>query len=154
MNYSAELQHLKHVIAHDGVGAALRHLNQRAGVRYSALYRFDGDTLHNMYFVDRDDPGAAPPADIPVLASYCVFVRGSGRKVVIEDSLAEEWIGDHPKRRQIRSYCGVPLLDASGRMFGTACHFDPEPVSVSPEDVQLLEALAPLLKPVAEDGGR
>lgn len=151
IGYAEALQQLKQVVTRDGVRAALGYLNQVAGVRYSALYRFDDVTLHNLYFVDRDDPSVESTADIPVLASYRVFVRESGRRFTVDDSRSDERLGNHPKRRQIRSYCGVPLVDASGRVFGTVCHFDPEPVNVRAEDIELLEALAPLLKTAATD---
>ncbi len=150
-SYADALQHLRQVIADHGVRAGLRYLNQRAGVRYSALYRFDGDVLHNLCLVDRDDPVVESTGDIPVLASYCVFVRESGSGFTTDDAPADERTEHHPKRRQIRSYCGVPLVDASGRMFGSACHFHPDPVVIGPQDVALLEALAPLLTTAITD---
>jgi hypothetical protein len=38
------------------------------------------------------------------------------------------------------------LVDDVGRVFGSVCHFDFEPVPFRPKDVELLEALAPALQ--------
>jgi GAF domain-containing protein len=47
---------------------------------------------------------------------------------------------------EVRSYCGVPLVDDDGHMFGTICHFDYGPLPISDDSVALMEAVAPLLK--------
>ncbi len=65
MSYAEELRYLKQVITSGGVRAALRYLNQHAGVRYRALYLFDDDTWHSLYFVDRDDPSLGPAGGHP-----------------------------------------------------------------------------------------
>ena len=83
---------------------------------------------------------------IPVLASYCVYVRERRAPFRVDDSGADERVNGHPKRDSIRAYCGVPLIDRSGRMFGTVCHFDPQPRTISDRSVALMQALAPLLQ--------
>ncbi|HZZ45157.1 MAG TPA: GAF domain-containing protein [Tepidisphaeraceae bacterium] len=139
------LQSLKKILSADGVRAALVYLNGLTPHRFTALYRFDDQTLRNAYFFDRDQPEIESCPDIPVLASYCVFVRGSGQTFMTPDSLADERVAGHPKRLVVRSYCGVPLVDEQGRVFGTICHFDYGPIPISDVNVDLMESLAPLL---------
>lgn len=128
-----------------GVRSVLIYLNGLTDHRFTAMYRFDTEQLRNLYFYDRERPEVETCPDIPVLASYCVFVRDSRHTFVTPDSVADGRVGSHPKRLEVRSYCGVPLVDEAGRMFGTVCHFDTRPLPISDENVSLMEALAPIL---------
>ncbi|WP_413773983.1 GAF domain-containing protein [Nostoc sp. MG11] len=80
---------------------------------------------------------------------YCVFVRSNRDTFMINDSLQDDRIHGHPKRQEVKSYCGVPLLDENGKMFGTICHFDFRSISISRANVELMEAVAPLLRKIA-----
>jgi GAF domain-containing protein len=61
---------------------------------------------------------------IPVSASYCMYVRDPQRFFALEDSMADERVRAHPKREQVRSYCGIALLNEDGTIFGSLCRFD------------------------------
>ena len=130
----------------EGIRGVLVYLNRLSDHRFTALYRFDSERLRNVYFFDRERPDVETCPDIPVMASYCVFVRNSRNTFVTVDSLADERVTGHPKRLEVRSYCGVPLVDEDGRAFGTICHFDALPLSISDENVELMEAVAPMLR--------
>lgn len=145
MDFAASLQHLKAVLRTGDLRGAAMYLNSLTAHRFTSIFRFDGPTLRNLALFDRQNPTQAHCPDIPVLASYCVFVRDGECTFAIDDSHADDRLGDHPKRRGIRAYVGVPLLDEDGRMYGTVCHFDTEPRAISDENVALMEALAPLL---------
>lgn len=145
MDYPTSLRHLKAVLRAGDLRGAVIYLNSLTRHRFTSLFRFDGGMLRNAVFFDRENPEQDHCDDLPVLASYCVFVRDRGETFRIGDSRHDERLGDHPKRAHVRSYCGVPLLDERGRMFGTLCHFDMEPREISPENVALMEAIAPLL---------
>ena len=137
---------LKTVLARDGLRPALGFLNSLTGHRFTSLYLFDAGTLRSHAFFDRETPDPEPPDDIPVEVSYCVYVRDSRRAFQTEDSLRDDRVIGHPKRRDILAYCGVPLTAADGRVFGTLCRFDFVPTPISEANVQLMEAFAPLLK--------
>lgn len=145
MNQAASLRHLKAVLRAADLRGAVMFLNSLTLHRFTSLYRFDDETLRNVVFFDRDNPGQETCDDLPVMASYCVFVREAAETFTIADSRGDERLGDHPKRPHVRSYCGVPLLDERGHMFGTICHFDFVPREISAENVELMEAIAPLL---------
>jgi GAF domain-containing protein len=134
------------MLARGAVRDALIYLNGESGHRFTSLYLFEGETLRNVEFYDRERPDLTRTEDIPIMASYCVFLRDGGGTFYTPDSLADTRLEGHPKRRQVRSYCGVPLVDDVGRVFGSVCHFDFEPVPFRPKDVELLEALAPALQ--------
>lgn len=145
-SFEQALQRLR-VLMHGGhVRDALALLNARTGHRFTSLYRFDDDTLRNVWFFDREDPSRETSDDVPVLASYCVFVRDERATFRLDDAHRDARVAAHPRREHVRAYCGVPLLDDRGRMFGTVCHFDFRPLAISDENVALMEALAPLLQ--------
>jgi GAF domain-containing protein len=140
------LTELRRLVAGAGVRSGLIFLNKLTSHRFTALYRFDGELLRNLFFFDRENPGQVSSPEIPILASYCVFVRDSGETFNVSNSEEDERVAGHPKRLQIRAYIGVPLLDEDGKMFGTICHFDVQPRPIEEENVQLMEQMAGILK--------
>ncbi len=135
------------ILEREDIRAAIIYLNGLTGHRFTAIYRFDNETLQSLYFFDRENPAAESTPDVPVMASYCVFVRDSAAPFVVEDSTVDQRLRGHPKRSRVQSYCGVPLVSEAGVVFGTACHFDVRPMQTSATNLHLLEALGPLLKP-------
>ncbi|GHA81767.1 GAF domain-containing protein [Cognatilysobacter bugurensis] len=152
-DFDDALQRLQALIQTGDVRGALAVLNARTGHRFTALYRFDDDVLRNVWFFDREQPEREAVEAMPVRASYCVFVRDRRATFRVDDADTDDRVADHPKRDQIRAYCGVPLLDDAGRMFGTVCHFDYRPLRISDENIALMEALAPLLQRYSANAG-
>lgn len=151
---AAALAELKTILRQKGVRPALIFLNQLTSHRFSALYQFDEGTLRNLYFYDREEPEIEITDEIPVTASYCVFLRESGNLFHTSDALRDERVRNHPKREKVQAYCGVPVLDATGKLFGSICHFDLQPRVISDEDVDLMEAVARLLRDEHAINGR
>lgn len=145
-DFDDTLQQLRAHVRDSDLRGALALLNAHTAHRFTSLYRFDDETLRNVWFFDREHPERDTCDDIPVLASYCVFVRDGRATFRLEDAYADARVADHPRREEIRAYCGVPLIDDMGRMFGTVCHFDFQPRTISDENVALMEALAPMLR--------
>jgi GAF domain-containing protein len=137
---------LKAIIREDGIRAGLIFLNGLTEHRFSALYQFADHQLRNLYFFDREYPDVESAEEIPVTASYCVFLRDTGQLFHTSDALRDDRVRSHPKREQIQAYCGVPVLDAEGKLFGSICHFDLQPRVIADEDVDLMEAVARLLR--------
>ena len=129
----------------EGVRAALKFLNSVSTHRFTAVFRFEGDTLRNLHLIDRDNPKIERCPDLPVLDSYCVYVRNTAKPFVIDDSLQDDRVFGHPKRKVVQSYCGIPLIDENGELFGTICHFDFEPIPFTKEEAFLLDEVAPFL---------
>ena len=137
---------LRTIVGMHGLRAGLIFLNGLAGHRFSALYQFADQTLRNLYFYDRENPEIESADEIPVTASYCVFLRDTGGLFHTSDALRDDRVRSHPKREQIQAYCGVPVFDTAGTVFGSVCHFDLEPRVIADVDVDLMEAFAVLLR--------
>ena len=93
-----QLGQMREIHTRAGVRALLLYLNGLTNHRFTALYRFDVDQLRSVSFYDRERPEVESCPDIPVLASYCVFVRSSGQSFVTPDSLEDERTSGHTKR--------------------------------------------------------
>lgn len=130
-------------LRNDGVRAGLRILNESSSHRFTAVFRFEDATLRNLHLIDREDPKIERSPDLPVLESYCVYVRQTSRKFSVEDSKNDERVAGHPKQQTVQSYCGVPLFTPEGEMFGTICHFDFDPIPFSEEETMVLDEIAP-----------
>ncbi len=131
----------------------LRLLNGESPYRFTSLFRFDGDRLVNVWSFDREEPEADLfPSNLPIGASYCVFVRDACAPFVISDSQRDPRVLHHGRRDSVRSYCGVPLVEADGTLIGSICHFDAEVRASDPAMVDLLLDVAARLAPyVARD---
>lgn len=139
------LARLRDLIAVGDLRGALRFLNDQTPHRFTGLYVFEDPTLSNLQIIDKQDPDSESLPDVPVTATYCAFTRSTGGPLAIRDARREDRWTDHPARDEIISYCGVPLVDDQGAIFGTICHYDYGPVEISPENVELLEAVSALL---------
>lgn len=138
---------LKAALASRGLRGAVAFLNSLTSHRFTSLYRFNRAALQNITFYDRDNPEVESCEEIPVEASYCVYIRDNGANFSVENSGTDERVRNHPKRQTVRSYCGVPLLDSRNELIGSICHFDLEPGRTTDQDVELLEYMARLLQP-------
>lgn len=146
VDYQDAVSRLKQAFAEGKVREGLKYLNSLTPHRFTGLYLFEDPAMENKYIVDKEDLDLETlPDSVPVLATYCAFTRSKGDLLVIENSLEDDRVRGHVARKEIQSYCGVPLVDKQGGVYGTICHFDHEPVDISDLSVQLLEAVAPLL---------
>ncbi len=149
MPITAAVERVRALLRDNDLRGAVILLNSLTPHRFTSLFRFDGETLRSVVFFDRENPTQQSVEAIPVAASYCVFVRAGRDTFVVPDSGTDARVAGHPKQPVFRSYCGVPLMGADGRMFGTVCHFDFAPQPEDPRTVDLLESIAPYLPPAA-----
>lgn len=128
-----------------GILPALRYLNARTPHRFTGIFRFDEQTLENIYLVDREAAYAEPWPSFPVRESYCSFVQGTGDPFVIGDAPDDRRADGHPAQHRVISYCGVPIRLADGLLLASLCHFDYKPIPFSSLDLEFLIEVAPLL---------
>jgi hypothetical protein len=114
--------------------AAMRWLNHRVPYRFTAIFAFDHDMLRNICLVDKQDQKITNCPDLPITASYCMYIHRSGEPFSVEEAWQDRRVASHPKRATVQCYYGIPLYGVTGQMVGTVCHFDSTPVRV-PEDV-------------------
>ncbi|MCD9095392.1 hypothetical protein LU699_06725 [Luteimonas fraxinea] len=127
----ANADQLSYLVQHGRLRSALEQINQVAGCRFTAIFRFDDGDLRNLILVDKEDLLNLVMDTIPVRDSYCMFVRQSEDVFSVDDSLTDDRVLGHAKRSVQRTYIGYPLRTSSGKLFGTLCHFDFSPVTVS-----------------------
>ena len=127
-----------------GVYAALAYLNRRTPHRYTGLFRFDGEVLHNEALFDRNQPTVWQGVDAPLATTYCALVGRQQVPVHIPDATLDPRVQELVQCPAI-SYCGVLIRDAQGDPYGTLCHYDLQRCQERTTDIPLLEAAGALL---------
>ena len=137
----------------EGLHAALRYLNGRTPHRFTALYRYDGDTMRNVALYDRTDPALERGFDVGVADAYCATVAKRGKAFEFRDTslLASD---ERHAANPVVCYCGVLVPASDGAPWGTLCHFDFQPCQMRTSDIPLLEAVAQLVYPELATAGR
>ena len=138
-------QAFREVLGDAGLHAALAFLNKRTAHRFTAVYRFDGDTLRNVALFDCEHPATLRGDDHRLGETYCAIVRRERMPFVTANATIDARLVEHPARLRLQSYCGVLLRNADSTPFGSLCHFDPIPVDPTDEVLELLEGAAPLI---------
>jgi GAF domain-containing protein len=94
---------------------------------------------------DRENPDQLTADEVPDTATYCCFVRETGAPFKTPNALVDERIGAHPARATVLSYCGVPVMDSTGTILGTLCHYDVVPRDADQIDIALMLSVASYL---------
>jgi hypothetical protein len=136
----------------DGLWAAMKCLNESVPYRFSAVFAFEGDSLRNVCLVDKEDPNTTNCSDQPITQSYCVYIHRSHERFGVEHAMLDKRVAEHPKRRSFQCYYGIPLFDVNGKVIGTVCHFDKEPVHVTEDCASALDDVGSLIAEAAFGG--
>ncbi|MDM0025383.1 guanylate cyclase [Variovorax saccharolyticus] len=146
------LESVSDALATGGVLAALAYLNEGVSLRYTAVYRFAGPLLHNVFLHDKQ--GRKRPdylMVVPFTQSFCQFVQ-RGKSFRTTDSAVDQRLDGHPLQGVVISYHSVPVLDPhSGRLWGTLSHFDMQNVPLPDPEFELLQGAARLLPPFMDE---
>lgn len=121
-----------------GLREALRYLLELTEYRFIGIFRFRDDQAHAVVHYDRQQPDQAEIPSSSIEATYCCYVRDSRGVFTVVDSLNDPRVIDHPKRRDLRAYCGVPILTPEGDLVGTLCHYDEHPRNAEQIDLPLI----------------
>lgn len=142
----------REVLVSHGMLEAMRYASSQSVHRFTAIYYFDGPVLRNLLLVDREDPAVQRCPDLPVLESYCVYVRETVARFQVDAAASDARVEGHAKQHVVQSYCGIPILAADGTLWGTICHFDYAPRHFDDDEVAVLEAIAPMVMRAIGDG--
>jgi CheY-like chemotaxis protein len=133
------------VLDAQGMHQALGFLNRRTSHRFTGIFRFEGKLLHGLHLFDREHAAPLQGSDAPLRQTFSAIVEAERQPFVVWDSHLDPKLVEHPARDRERAYCGVLLRRNNGLPFGTLCHFDPSPLSPSPDVLGLLLLVAPLV---------
>ncbi|QNK68079.1 hypothetical protein [Variovorax sp. PAMC26660] len=130
-----------------GVAAALAQLNRGVPHRYTAVYRLEGEMLKNIALFDK--AGEDRPeflAEVPLGTSFCQFVLRDG-SFLTSDSAKDDRLNGHPYKGVMVAYHGVPVLNETGTLFGSLCHFDVQAQPLSDVEFERLKFVAGVIRP-------
>lgn len=136
---------LTRVLESEGAQAALAFLNARAPHRLTSINLIQSD--HMVCQLLHDKAGKLAPtaiAPVPMLHSFCQFVVQDGW-FSTHDSSTDVRLDQHKYQGVVLSYCGVPLTDASGELFGTLCHMDMQAQLLPEEEFDFFQRAARIL---------
>lgn len=121
-----------------GARAALAHLVSLTRYRFIGIFRFSAGMANAAIHCDRQNPDLTLIDAVPETATYCCFVRDTKGSFATVDALEDPRLAQHVARDAVRSYCGVPVMDAEGQLLGTLCHCDLVPRDAGELDMPLL----------------
>ena len=137
------------LLREDGLFGALRALNGTTGHRFTGIYRFERDWVRSIALFDRENPRLRAGTDVPMKETYCSLTPATG-SFQVHDAPADPRLAEHPARDSVLSYCGVHLVDATGRPWGSLCHYDLHPSRAAPGSLAVLEAVRPIVQRAIE----
>ena len=145
MSYLLPISDFRHVLDNGGLRAGLEWLNNRVPHRYTVVYRFDGSAFYGMVVVDKlKEPTPLLFKKVPLKDSFCQYSIGEG-VFRTEASLEDRRLDGHMHQANVQSYCGLPLTDPSGVLYGTFCHLDMVPQVLNDEEYSFLESAVRVL---------
>ena len=141
-----ELHDFEEILRDQGTYAALRFLNQRVSHRFSAIYRLDKNDLEIVELIDKlDDAATAPSSRVPFSQSFCeIAVREASFKT--SNSALDKRLDGLPNQGVLLSYVGLPLMQQTGSLYGTLCHYDTTEQVISNDEFAFLQQAAALMK--------
>lgn len=132
-------------LRNEGLRPALAGLLKRTDYRYIGIWRFEDGKANAVVHYDRQNPEQLRADEVPDTATYCIYVRESGKPFKTPNALVDERVADHPARSTVLSYCGVPVMDSDGTILGTLCHYDVVPRDPDPISLELMLTLGSYL---------
>lgn len=133
------------ILQASGVRDALAYIAGLTDYRFIGIFRFQAGMATAVVHYDKADPAALRAPELLESATYCCLVRNSGGAFITANALTDERLQEHVARERVQAYCGVPVMDAEGRMLGTLCHYDAVPRDPEQLDLQLLLQVASAL---------
>lgn len=133
----------------DGLWTAVKWLNETVPYRFTAVFAFEADSLRNVCLVDKENPDITNCPDQPIADSYCVYIYRSGDRFDVEHATRDKRVEGHPKQQTFQCYYGIPLFGPDGKVKGTVCHFDKDPVHITDDCASALDEVGSLIAQAA-----
>lgn len=126
------------LLSTDGIRAALYSVLRRSNYRFISIFRFRDGLATSAVHVDREDLSVTQASEVPDTATYCHYVRESGRPFVTAQASSDARTVGHPSRDVVLSYCGIPIFEPEGALIGVLCFHDVVPREPDQLDLELL----------------
>jgi GAF domain-containing protein len=122
----------------DGIRAALYAVLRNSSYRFLSIFRFQNGLATSCVHVDRENLADMQAGEVTDTATYCCYVRDSGGAFVTADASSDPRTANHPAHEEVRSYCGIPIIESDGTLIGTLCHYDLVPRDPNELNLELL----------------
>ena len=132
-----------------GVREGLAFLLRMTDYRFIGIWRFQDGKANAAVHYDRENPSELGATEVPDTATYCCYVRNSKGVFMTAHAILDPRTEGHPAREVVPAYCGVPVMNSEGHIFGTLCHYDLVPRDPEQVDIELMIQVASFL---ARDG--
>lgn len=134
------------LLASDGIRTALYSVLRRSDYRFIGIFRFKNGKATSSVHVDRENLGVTQADEVDDTATYCSYVRNTGRPFVTSDASTDQRTLGHAARQVVLSYCGIPIFQPDGELVGTLCHYDVVPRDPRQLDLELLAQVSSALE--------
>lgn len=135
---SESYQNFRRAFEAEGLRPALSGLLALTDYRFIGLWRFENGRAAAAAHFDKEHPGQENASEVPETATYCTIVRDTEEPFMTGDSMLDARVAGHPAQDVVRTYCGVPLMDSAGEVFGTLCHYDVVPRDPEQINIELM----------------
>ncbi|RJF77181.1 GAF domain-containing sensor histidine kinase [Rhodopseudomonas palustris] len=118
------------------------------GMGFAAVARVTEDRWVCCAVRDEIAFGLEPGGELQIETTICHEIRQSHQAVVIDHVAEDATFRNHhtPAQYGFQSYISVPIMRASGEMFGTLCAIDPRPALLStPHTIATFKLFAELI---------
>ncbi len=90
------------------------------------------------------DTATVARRQVPVGESFCQYVIGADRELIVTDAAADARTRDNPAIRLmgVRAWAGFPIRSGDGHVLGTFCAMDTVARDWTPHDLEVLDTLA------------
>jgi GAF domain-containing protein len=131
-------QRFSEILGANGARDALAYLLSLSDYRFIGIFRFQDGKANAAIHYDRENPSVMNATEVPDTATYCCYVRDGNGVFTTANALTDARLEQHPARETVLAYCGVPVMDPSGNLLGTLCHYDLVPRDPAQLDMELL----------------
>lgn len=145
VNTARDFEQFQSILNTQGVRDALAYLVSLTDYRFIGIWRFQDGKADAAVHFDKENTNALRAQEVADTATYCCYVRDSKGVFKTANALLDARTEGHPARDAIPTYCGVPVMDSSGLLLGTLCHYDLVPRDPEQIDLELMFAVASAL---------
>ncbi len=138
-------RHFSVILAASGARDALAFLVSLTDYRFISIFRTQGARATAVVHIDRENPAVMSVDEVPADATYCSYATATRERFSTDNAQDDARLVNHAARDTVLSYCGIPILDPSGEVLGTLCHYDVVPRLSGQLDFALLLQVASAL---------